>query len=146
MRLPYVKFCFIAVLLVLAGACSVTPPPPQPAAAVPVMNWNSPPAPQAFPQQGNRPKLMFLYSNGCPYCQEMKSVTLADPGVRAFIEQNFNAVQVNSEEAPQLFQTWSVETVPTTVILAPNGQRLQTLPGFMPPGPYLAALRATLGR
>ncbi len=111
-------------------------------------------------QQGKRLALLWD-QRGCPYCQEMQKVNLADPDVNAYVREHFNVVQLDlygsrevtdfdgqvlSEKA--LAAKYGVRGTPTIVFVKPavadvdgkTGKAVEVtrMPGYFRPGHFEA--------
>ena len=80
--------------------------------------------------------MVFIETDDCPWCKRMKERTFANRLVADKLEADVVVEYFNKdrEELPRLYQA---RTVPTIHLLDSKGQMLMTIPGFMPPGPFL---------
>ena len=105
--------------------------------------------------------LVLFEQQGCPYCRELHKVNFAKEQVRAYLTQNYNAVQIDlfgarettdfdgqTYEERDLAGKWGVHFTPTSVLFPASaaGKSSQAeaeafrMPGYLKPFHYLSAL------
>lgn len=80
--------------------------------------------------QSNRPILVDFYATWCGPCQTMKETVLSKPEF-AQATQNWITVQIDVDQQPQLADQYRIETVPTFLVLSPDGRELARQSGTM---------------
>ena len=82
---------------------------------------------------GNQSKPVFLYfhADWCTYCTKLKQTTFKDKKVRAYLEENFISIQVDTDKNKALAEEWRVKGLPTLWFLEPDGTRISSLPGYI---------------
>lgn len=92
---------------------------------------------------GNQSKPVFLYfhADWCTYCKKLKQTTFKDKKVRAYLEENFISIQVDTEKNKPLAEEWRVKGLPTLWFLEPDGTRISSLPGYIDAAQFLQILK-----
>lgn len=78
-------------------------------------------------------KSVFLYFHApwCGYCVKLKKQTFTDSRVKAYLNQNFVSISVDTDKRGTLAQKWGVRGLPTLWFLASDGTKITSLPGFV---------------
>jgi len=111
--------------------------------------------------QGAEKRFALLWEqDGCPYCREMHMVNFAIPEIRAYIEQNFEIVQLdiwgarevkdfsgNSVAERALAKQWNIRFTPTVQFITddntalagnkPKSFEVARMPGYLRPVHFL---------
>ncbi len=81
----------------------------------------------------------------CAPCKEMEKLTFSDPAVYAEIEDRFVPIKVHMSEEnadnKALSATYSAQTLPAVVLLAPAGEIVARVDSMIQPDAFLAKLR-----
>lgn len=85
--------------------------------------------------------MIFIETQDCPWCQRMKDRTFTNPRVAAKLEADV-VVEYFDKDRETLPRIYGARTVPTIHLLSSEGQMLMSIPGFMPPGPFLDRIEA----
>lgn len=93
-------------------------------------------------QTSNRPLVMFVTSDHCPYCHKMRSDTLADPAVARRVRQSYVGVMVDTESSSAVASRLRITSVPTTLLVLPDGRIADRVEGYVPPERLLARLNS----
>lgn len=111
------------------------------------INWVTLDQAMAMNKQNNKKIYLFIYTDWCTWCHKFDSATLGDPGVAAYINNNYYAVRLNPEASdtiringnaylnPSPGKMWSANKFaimlldsnmkyPASVFLDGNGNRL----------------------
>jgi len=67
------------------------------------------------------------------------------PEVSAFIRANFLTARVHIKENPTMWHRFGIRWTPTVIVLAPDGNELRRIEGFLPADELLGQLRLALG-
>jgi len=105
-------------------------------------------------KRAQKPLLVDVYTDWCGWCKRMDKTTYADPEVRDYVQSAFVPARVNAEDDKrsasylgetrtyrQFADTFRISGYPTTLFLAPDGQLITQLPGYVKPGAFLTVLR-----
>ena len=93
-----------------------------------------------------RPIVVNVGHEGCTACRMMEQNTFSDPRVIEFINQNFVAIQVDSEMQPDIGERYSDWAWPATAFLKPDGQQVFAIRGSRRPDDFLALLERVIER
>lgn len=127
-----------ALLLLLAGLAAVPVAPAQD------LNWQPFEEALAVADSTDRPVLVDVYAPWCGWCRKMKRDVYPSDRVRSCLADGFVLTRLNRDDtetthryrgrrldAKRLAQAFGAASVPTVVLLAPDGERLVRLPGFI---------------
>ena len=136
-----VRLALLLSLLLLAAV---------PAGAVEWKSWN---AGLASASASRRPVLVDVYTDWCRWCKQMDREVYGRADVSQYLAAKFVTVKLNAESsepvsyrgrnltARSLASSFDVSGYPTTIFLAPNGDHLANVPGYIEPGRFLLLLR-----
>lgn len=101
-----------------------------PAAAIGGMAWQAdlPAAMQAAARDG-RLVVVHFWSDSCPPCMQMEQHVFSQPGIGDALADNYVAVKINTDTFPAVASRYGIQSIPTDVILAPDGRVLAKLVG-----------------
>jgi thiol:disulfide interchange protein DsbD len=91
-----------------------------------------------------RPALLDFVADWCIPCHEMERTTYADPEVRSEAErfEMFKAdITLETDPILEIVDQYSVQGVPTVILLDSNGTEVQRLVGYVGPAEMLLAMR-----
>jgi thiol:disulfide interchange protein len=94
-------------------------------------------------QKANRPLLLFVTSDHCPYCRKMKSETLSDPTVTRHLRDSYVPVVVSADSSRAATQL-RINSVPTTVVILPDGRIADRIEGYVSAQKLEARLQSVL--
>jgi thioredoxin-related protein len=80
-----------------------------------------------------RPMLVFLTTDGCPYCQKMLRATYNNVHVSQTISQHFVPTYINGTKQPVLAKQFGVRLYPTTFLIGPDNRILDKIEGYAEP-------------
>jgi len=108
--------------------------------------WYPYPEALALAQAHGRMVMVYFHSEHCPYCQQMNTFVLSDPGVSRLLEARFvvASVSVDTPEGQELARRYRVPGTPTFVFLVPNAvawEEVGRLFGSRPRAEFLKELR-----
>ena len=88
-------------------------------------------------------KKIFLtfYADWCNYCKKMEKETFNDYSVVSYLNDNFIPIKVNSDREIKMALDFGVKGLPATWFIAENGERISSLPGYIPPKRLLNILK-----
>lgn len=78
-------------------------------------------------------KSIFLYfhADWCGYCRKLKNETFKDDRIKAYLNNNFVSISVDTDKRQKLAQQWGVRGLPTLWFLEQDGKKVNSLPGFV---------------
>lgn len=100
-----------------------------------------------------RPVVVDVYTDWCRWCRQMDREVYGRADVSQYLAAKFVTVKLNAESsepvsyrgrnltARSLASSFDVSGYPTTIFLAPNGDHLANVPGYIEPGRFLLLLR-----
>ena len=95
-------------------------------------------------QQSQRPLLLFVSTDNCYYCDKMETETYIHPQIQASIRELFVTAKIKKEQNPQLVEQLGVRAFPTTLLIAPNGDLITRIEGFVNPKKFVHKIRPAL--
>ena len=91
------------------------------------------------------PLLMEIGVEGCPWCKQMETVTLADPRVAAKLRAEWICLKVDGRKNAPLVGALGLRNYPTHVYADPSGKILGSNEGFLEANTFLSALDKAAG-
>lgn len=91
-----------------------------------------------------KPMLLSLTARWCHACHRMEAETWDDPGVAAAVERATVPVRVDGDARPDVYGRYHLGGLPTTALLAPDGEFVRG-GTFLSPPQFFAFLEAALG-
>ncbi len=92
-------------------------------------------------KQAARPLLIHFHAAWCPPCRQMEKDVLHHVEVRDLLSRHFVAVMIDSDQHPELTSQFEIKSLPTDVIIAPDGAVALKAEGGRDRKTYLAQLR-----
>jgi uncharacterized protein YyaL (SSP411 family) len=91
-------------------------------------------------KEENRPLLLYVSMEGCHYCDKMDRETYSDVEVAKDVTKSYIPVRVKRNQAPQLVRRYGIQIFPTTVIIHPNSNRIETIRGYVGASQFMSRL------
>ncbi len=92
-------------------------------------------------KQAGRPLLVHFHATWCPPCRQMEKDVLHHSDVQEVLARQFVAVMIDSDQHPELVNQFEIKSLPSDVIIAPDGVVILKEPGGRDRKTYLAQLR-----
>jgi thiol-disulfide isomerase/thioredoxin/YHS domain-containing protein len=90
--------------------------------------------------QTNRLVLIEFWATWCDYCKRMDTEVFSQPSVMSEVSADYVAVKINADHFPATAKQYGVTALPTTVIITPQGQLLDSMKGKVEVAEYVARL------
>lgn len=90
--------------------------------------------------QTNRLVLIHFWADGCGACRQMEQEVFNQPGVVSALQPNYVPVKLNAYHFPITSKQYGIASTPTDVIITPQGQLVERLPGPITASQYVARL------
>ncbi|WP_025323747.1 DUF255 domain-containing protein [Deferrisoma camini] len=91
-----------------------------------------------------KPVFMVVSAVWCFNCKIYEETSLADPRVARLLNESYVPVFVDYDRRPDIARRYPGPGIPVTVVFAPDGTPLVSVPGVIPADQLLANLRRTL--
>jgi thioredoxin-related protein len=95
---------------------------------------------RAGEKEGKKIFLSF-YADWCTFCKKMEKETFKEPAVVKFLNRHFISVRVNTEKETEIARKHFVRGLPMTWFLEPDGEKISSLPGYIPPEMLIRILK-----
>ncbi|MBV9125542.1 MAG: DUF255 domain-containing protein, partial [Planctomycetes bacterium] len=92
----------------------------------------------------SRPLVIDFGTAHCLWCRKMDLSTFQDPAVVTTLNERFIPLKLDGEHDTFLTQYLGIQTFPTVVFAAPDGQILGVLPGYTGPADFYPQLGRAL--
>jgi protein disulfide-isomerase len=90
--------------------------------------------------QTNRLVLVHFWADWCQACQEMDREVFGQAGVAAAVERDYVPVKINADYFPATCKRYGVTSLPTDVVITPQGHPIDKLRGPLTASEYVARL------
>lgn len=80
----------------------------------------------------------------CQWCEKMDRETYTDKGIIEFSNKGFVNVGLDTEKDKKLAERYKVGPIPVTFVLTPEGERVSTLLGYLPPEDYKTGIETAV--
>lgn len=115
--------------------------PPSAGMAGEVVRWEATlESAQRLAAQSNRLVLIYFSGPSCIYCRRMEAEVLGQPGVAAVISADYVPVKIVADYFPTTAKRYNVTHLPTTVIVTPQGEWLNSKEGYVAANDYVNLL------
>jgi YHS domain-containing protein/thiol-disulfide isomerase/thioredoxin len=88
----------------------------------------------------NRLLLLHFWTPSCGPCKVLDQQVLSQPQVGSAVERSYVPVKINADASPALARMFSIDRVPTEVVVTPQGNVVATLQTPNAPDAYVAQL------
>lgn len=93
--------------------------------------------------ESNRPVLVVLMRQDCPYCQKLSSQTLSSTAIAEAIKAGFVPLYLDTDRHAEAIARSGLRAqgVPASFVVAPSGHVKGYLMGYQPPMVYMGFLQ-----
>jgi thiol-disulfide isomerase/thioredoxin/YHS domain-containing protein len=91
-------------------------------------------------QRLKRPLLLHFYADWCVPCRRMDRDVLNSPELALQLRKSFVGVKIDADQHPELLKKYSVRSLPSDVVVSPDGKVLIETQGYQEKGNYVARL------
>ena len=84
---------------------------------------------QVLARHSAKPILVHFFSDTCPPCKMMDKHTFPNPEIAKTVQSSFIPVKLNVRQNPREAQMFNVQSVPTDIVLSPDGQKIHMAVG-----------------
>ena len=101
---------------------------------------------KAFEQaeKEGKPIFMLITAVWCYWCHVYEEKSLAEDSVAEYINKNYIPIFVDFDERKDIARRYPASGLPTTVIFAPDGTELISVPGYIPADKLVENLKKTV--
>jgi thiol:disulfide interchange protein len=92
-------------------------------------------------KETGRPVMVDFFATWCPPCKMLDAQTYSDSRVIE-ASKNWIMVRIDVDKNKALARQYQISSIPTIVLLQPDGKEVNRTAGFIPPGPMLSMLQA----
>jgi thioredoxin-related protein len=97
-------------------------------------------------QAKGRPLFLDFGTQNCFWCKKLDVTTFRDPTIIGILNERFIPLKVEAEKEPNLTQTLGIQSFPTLVFAAPDGQILDMFSSYVEPAALNEHLLRALAR
>ena len=91
-------------------------------------------------KEGKKVFLTF-YADWCTFCTKMDKETFHNQEVANFLNKRFVSIKVNKDKEEAIARKHFVTGLPMTWFIEPSGEKINSLPGYIPPEMFLQILK-----
>ena len=98
-------------------------------------------------KQSGQPLLIHFYANWCGPCRQMEKDVLHTNDVRDLLSNfRFVAVLIDSDQHPELVAQFNIQSLPSDIVIGPDGTVMLKLEGSRNKAAYLAQLNGVVAK
>lgn len=111
------------------------------AAASRSISWNDYTPGMALAGKEGKNIFLYFHASWCGYCTKLKKETFTDDRIKAYLNDHFVSIAVDTDKREKLARQWGVRGLPTLWFLEPDGTKINSLPGFASADQLLSILQ-----
>lgn len=93
--------------------------------------WNGYTPGMALAEKEGKSIFLYFHASWCGYCGKLKKETFTDDRVKAYLNDHFVSISVDTEKQGELAGQWGVRGLPNMWFLESDGAKISNLPGFV---------------
>ena len=109
------------------------------------INWRSYEEGMVLGKIEKKKVFLHFYADWCGFCNKMAKDTFEDTAVITYLNENFIAVRVNTDQDQETAAGYGVMGLPTTIFLTEKGEPIVGVPGYIAPDTLLPMLKEING-
>ena len=90
-----------------------------------------------------KPMLIDFYADWCSWCRRMDKDTYQNMQVAELAKQ-FVCVKIDTVKQPDVAENYRVRGLPTTAFLTAEAEKIEIIPGYLPPEGFLEKMKSAL--
>jgi len=127
--------------LILLGLVGLATAPSSRAVAADGIKWYPYDEGMVRSKADGKKTFLNFFAEWCAYCRKMEVETFKDRSVVEYLNRNFIAIQVDSDKEGKLAAIYDVRGLPTSWFIEQTGERISSLPGYVPADMLLKILK-----
>jgi len=127
--------CFLTVIIFILSSLSIS------FASSKRINWYTYKQGIKLNEKEGKKIFLYFYADRCTYCKKMEKETFNNYSVISYLNDNFIPIKVNSNKDIKIALDFGVKGLPANWFIAENGERISSLPGYIPPERLLNILK-----
>lgn len=128
--------CLLPLLLISLVACRSDNSP-----SSETIKWHSYDEGIKLGESQKKKVLLSFYADWCTFCTKMEKETYSNPDIVKFLNNEFISIKVNKDKEEAIARKYFVRGLPMTWFMEPNGEKISSLPGFIPPEMFMQVLK-----
>ena len=109
--------------------------------APPNISWNDYTPGMALAREEGKSIFLYFHAAWCGYCVKLKKETFTDDRIKAYLNDHFVSIGVDTDKREKIARQWGVRGLPTLWFLEADGTKINSLPGFVDADQLLTILQ-----
>ncbi len=129
------RIFIIPLILLSLAACKSDSDSPGEA-----VKWHSYAEGTKLGEKEGKKVFISFYADWCTFCAKMEKETFSSPEVVELLNKRFIPVKVNQDKEGDIARKHFVKGLPMSWFTEPGGEKISSLPGYIPPEIFLQIL------
>lgn len=95
------------------------------------ISWNDYTPGMALAAKQGKSIFLYFHASWCGYCVKLKKETFTDDRIKAYLNEHFVSIRVDTDKRKKIARQWGVRGLPTLWFLESDGTRINHLPSFV---------------